>query len=160
LEELVELPLHRGQTVAAPHHRVEVELEVELAELGGEVVVVGEVFEDLEVVVGGAPARGDEEELLLGADPAHAGLDGAAFEHPLDGTQVGEELLGELAEALGVELVGDVVGAHAGGSLAQGDQSSRRSMARMAASAKRTAPRSRASIASPSSASARSGWTT
>src|SRR6185503_19083546 len=121
LEELVELPLHRGQTVAAPHHGVEVELEVEAAELGGEVAVVGEVGQDLEVVVRRAPALVDEEELLLGTDPAHARLDGAALEHLLDGAQVGEQLPGELAQPFGVEIAFDVVAAHGGASLTQGE---------------------------------------
>ena len=111
-QQRVELLLHLRQAAAAPHLGVEVELDVEAAELGREVVVVLEIFEDLEVVAGGSPARRHQEQLLLGADAAHAGLDSTAFEHPLDGAQVGEQLAGELTQPFGVELVGDVVAAH------------------------------------------------
>jgi hypothetical protein len=64
-------------------------------------------------------AEGLSHALVLGADAAHAGSDGAALEHLLDVAHVGEQLPRELAQPLGVEIAFDVVAAHAGGSPTQ-----------------------------------------
>ena len=109
-----ELLLHLRQAVAAEHLRVEVELEVEAAELGREVRRRPRSSSISSASARGPPARVDQEHLLLGADAAHAGLEAPLLEHPLEGAHVGEQLAGELTQPFGVELVGDVVAAHCG----------------------------------------------
>src|SRR5262249_56183766 len=59
------------------------------------------------------PARAvDQEHLLLGADPAHAGLEAVLVEHALERVHVGEDRLHECAQLLVGERALDVVSAH------------------------------------------------
>ena len=58
-----------------------------------------------------AEAAIDQEELLLGADPPHAGLDGAVLQHQVERLQISQELPGEGAQRFRIQLF-DVVFAH------------------------------------------------
>src|SRR6185436_12518836 len=99
----VELLLHPRQAVAAERLRIAVRLELELAELG-RVVRILQLLEHRQHAARRGPAAIDEEQLLLGADPPHAGLEPALAQHPLERAQVREDRGHELAPLLGVGL--------------------------------------------------------
>ena len=111
LDEADELALHLGKGAPREGARGQVRLEVELGELGGELRVV-EAREDL----GGQADRSlgavDEEELLLRADTAHAGLDTTFLAEPLERLDVVQERAHEQAQLVVALRIGDVVLAH------------------------------------------------
>ena len=89
VEQLVELGVHPGEAVAAELLGVEVELEVERADLG-RVRVIGERGEHRQRSGRRLPRSVDEEHLLLGADAPDAGLEAVVGEHHLQRLQVAE----------------------------------------------------------------------
>ena len=99
VEQRVELGLDPGEAVAAEVLGVEVDLQVEGAELGHEVRVVDGV-EELEGDRGRTPVAIDQEHLLLGADAAHAGLDPPFGEHAAERVEVTQQRVHELAAVL------------------------------------------------------------
>ncbi len=85
-EQLAELPLHVAHT-SAEHVRIEIELEVEPRELGGEVGIV----QDLQNLGGDrrrTPKMINQEKFLLGADASDTGLESLLFEHLFEGPYV------------------------------------------------------------------------
>ncbi len=54
----------------------------------------------------------DQEQLLLGADAADAGLEQLLVQHLLEGAELGQELLGEAPQLCRVVRLGDSVLAH------------------------------------------------
>ena len=89
VEQLVELGVHAGEAVAAELLGVEVELEVERADLG-RVRVAGERGEHRQRSGRRLPRGVDEEHLLLGADAPDAGLEAVVSEHHLQRLQVAQ----------------------------------------------------------------------
>ncbi len=88
-EELVELGVHAREAVAAELLGIEVELEVEGADLGG-VGLAGERGEHGQRARCRLPRRVDEEHLLLGADAPHVGLEHLGAQHRLQRLQVAQ----------------------------------------------------------------------
>ena len=91
--------IHPGEAVATEVLWVEVDLQVECADLGHEVRVVHGI-EELERDRGRAPAAIDQEHLLLGPDPAHAGFDAPLREHAAERVEVTQQRVRELAAVL------------------------------------------------------------
>ena len=89
VEELVELSLHPAQAVAGEHLRIEVELEVERPDLGGE-VAVGDRGQHRHRAGRRLPRPVDEEHLLLRPDARDAGLEHVLGEHVLERLQVAQ----------------------------------------------------------------------
>ena len=54
----------------------------------------------------------DEKQLLLGSDARHAGLEAAVVEHLLQRPSVGQDLLHEESQLLGIRLLLDLCFAH------------------------------------------------
>jgi len=98
---LLDLVFHLPQTWAPEHQWVEVELEVEPCQLGGEVGVVHRL-ENLGRERGRPPASIHQEELLLGADTTHVGLEEIILEHLLEGPHVLQEMLEEDPDLIGL----------------------------------------------------------
>ena len=109
-EEVDELTLHLAQAVAAEDQRIGVEFQVEPRELR-RVVLVGDLLDHLHRERRRGEVAIDQEELLLGADPANAGFDRAVLQHQLERLEVSQELPGEGAQRFRVQLF-DVVFAH------------------------------------------------
>jgi hypothetical protein len=101
IERLVDLPLHPAQAIARQPQRLEVELEIEAAQLGGE-VGVAQRLDQLEVARRRHAVGVDEEELLLGPDAADVGLDPVLLEEALERPEVGEQPSGEELDGGGV----------------------------------------------------------
>ncbi len=110
-DQLVELVLDAPQARAVEHLRGQVGLEVEARQLGGE-ARVGEALEHIGDHRGRSQAAVDQEHLLLGADPAHAGLEAVRLEHGLQRDHIVEQGLHEIAQLFLVDHRGDVLFAH------------------------------------------------
>ena len=111
LHRLLEVALQGGEEGATQRRGVEVGLEVVAGELGGEVGAI----EGLERGHGdgrGAAVGVDEEELLLDAHAAGAGLEAAIGPHDLKGLQLVEQRGGERAALLGGAEAADFLGTH------------------------------------------------
>ncbi len=138
-EQVDQLLLHALQAVAAEQQGIGVELEVEAGELG-RVVLVADLLDHLHRDRRRTEAAIDEEELLLGADPPDAGLDGAVLQHQVERLQIAQELPGEGAQRFRVQLF-DVVFAHRRG-LSLGMQTD----ASLAATARSRGPQKRSLV--------------
>ena len=103
-DQRVELLLELGDAIAGERLRIAVRFDLELAELGRE-VAIAELVEHREHAIGRRVVLVDEEDLLLGADPAHAGLERLVAQHALERAHVREDRVHELAAA------GRIVGA-------------------------------------------------
>ena len=120
--DVVELRLEAAQGVGAEDDRIEIGLEVEPGELGGEPRVVDRC-EDLERQGRRTVAAVDQEELLLGADAGGAGLEHALGEHLLQRPQVAQDLAHEGPQLFRRALLLDLRLAHGSpgnGSIANG----------------------------------------
>jgi hypothetical protein len=106
IEPRFELLLHRRQAAGAEGARIEVDLEIEQAELGGVMRVVN-LAEEIHRHGGGMPVVIDEKQLLLGADAAHAALDHPLFDHQAEGAQIDQQVAHEGAPLLAVGRSGD-----------------------------------------------------
>ena len=95
----------------AEDERLEIELEVEAGQLGGDARVV-EAGEDLHGHGRRAPESVDEDELLLGPDPAHAGLEEPLVQHPLERLEIAQEGLHVGAMPFSLSLRTHVLAAH------------------------------------------------
>ena len=89
VEHRVELVVHPREAVVGQFLRVEVELEVERADLGG-VRVTGQLGEQPHRPGRRLPRAVDDEHLLLGADPRDAGLEAPVAQHQLHRLQVAQ----------------------------------------------------------------------
>ena len=103
------LQLH--QALGSQHHRVQVELEIEQRQLRREVGVV-QLFEHLERLRSRVEAVVDEKQLLLGADPANAGLDQAFRQEVLQRMDIFEEVVCEVLQLPGAAAGTDVLFTH------------------------------------------------
>jgi len=86
---------------------VGVELEVEAAELGGEMRIAGGRL-DFRSGEGGPHGRVDQEQLLFGSDPAPVRFDQAVLQKVLEGLDVPQQALHEVPLLLGILVGGDL----------------------------------------------------
>ena len=112
LDALLELLVHARQAAPAELLRREVELEVELPELGRE-ALGGERLEQRQRGLDRAQPAVDQEHLLLGPDAPHAALDLTSLEHDLERAHVLEQGAHEAAHLALADAVLDLVLAHA-----------------------------------------------
>ena len=103
VEQEGELLLHLQQPLSRERLRVGVGLQVEEAQLGGEVRIV-DPLEDLQRARRRVVAAIDQEELLLGADAHHAALEGACLQHLLERAEIREHRAHEPSAALALLL--------------------------------------------------------
>ena len=110
-EQLAELPLHVTKTGVAEYVRIEIELEVEARELGGEMGIVNR-FQDLGGDRRRTPELINQEQFLFGADSPDTGLESLLFEHLLEGPHVFQEVPEKDPDFLGPRLFANVLLTH------------------------------------------------
>ena len=110
-EQLPDLPLHGAEAGAAEDQGIEVELEVESRELGGEVGVVHR-FEHLGGDGRRTPVGIDEKQLLFGPDASNIALEEIVVEHLLERTDIVQQVLEKDPYLFRLRLASDILFTH------------------------------------------------